>query len=259
MAWWERAAQIGGLAATPFTGGVSLWPTLAIGGGSFAAGQLLGRRGRKDDDLAQTLAPLLQNLQTSAGGLRETGQQFQSLGLEAAQPAIQYLRGLLSGSPAALQEATAPERGRVIDQYDTARRAMIEQGPRGGGTTSALATSRLREAGDLATLPALLRRDAAGMAGQMGTAFGELGLSADRLASANLDSVIRAVLGQEELRVTRRGQTAQVAGGIGEALGSLLGLWLITRGKGQTGAGGATGTTAGVNPFMLPNWSPRPS
>ena len=61
-------------------------------------------------------------------------------------------------------------------------------------------------------------------AAAVGTSLTGLALSADQLASADLNTVINSVLAREGLNVQSRGQNMALAGDIGETVGSLIGI-----------------------------------
>lgn len=239
---WKKLLIGGGLAAAaPFTGGSSLaWLPAALattGVGTAVSGvteKSVGS-GKTPDAIAND--PNLATLQSSSTALRGQGTALQSMGADALQPVLAYFSKLAGGDPQALLEATRPERARVIDQYDTARKAISDFSPRGGGSNAALASSRFAEASDLSNITANMRSNAASAAGNLGTTLTGLGLSAQQLASADLNTVINAVLTQQGFDVTKHGQNAQAASGIAEGLGTLLGLYL-TRGGGGAGGGG---------------------
>lgn len=77
-------------------------------------------------------------------------------GHQALAPVLQYLLAVTGADPAALGVATQPERAKVLDQYDTARKSL-EFSPRGGGTASATMQAGARSASDIATITANAR------------------------------------------------------------------------------------------------------
>ena len=165
-------------------------------------------------------------LQTSAD---KSGQLADSLGQQAQEsiaPAQQYFKGLLSSNPQEMLAATAPERGRVIDQYDAARQATAEFGPRGGGTNSALAASRTQQAAQLGDILSTGKREAAGASAQLGTTLSGLGMTAQQLQSADLNTILQSILTREGFDIEKRGQTMNAWGGVGQAAGSILGGFL---------------------------------
>ena len=154
-----------------------------------------------------------------------------SQGQEGINPAMQYYKSLIGEDPAALMDATRGDRGRVIDQYDAARRATATFGPRGGGTNAAIAESRTAQAGQLGDILASGKREAAGKLGELGTTLTGLGLTSQQLQSADLNSVLNAVLTREGFDIEKRGQTMGMWGDIGEGVGSIIGTYL---GKGSS-------------------------
>lgn len=236
MSKWGWAARIGGFAAAPFTGGLSI-PAGLAGASAIEKKQKAndvpggGKPGSKHPE-----DPYTAILQNQAQGLQQQGQETSSMGAEALAPAMQYLKSLLGSDPQAMLEATRADRGRVIDQYDAARKAVEQFGPRGGGTTSALAQSRFSQAESLADITSTARRSAVATEAQLGPQLMSLGLNAQSLASRDIGEIINSVLAREGLNVQQRGQNMQMAGDIAETLGTLIGIWL---GKDSGGGGGA--------------------
>ena len=226
-------------ALAPFTGGGSLaflpGALAGAGVGTALSGAFSGAGAKKKTSDDDDIQALIAKLQTSSGTTSAKGAELSGLGSEALRPVLQYFKSIIGGDPNALMEATRPERSRVIDQYDTARKNISEFGARGGGTNSVVAQSRFDEADTLANLTATARREAVGQAGNLGATLEGLGLSADQLASADLNTVIQAILSQKGLDLTKSGQNKQMAAGLAEGLGTLLGLFL-TRGSGVANA-----------------------
>lgn len=215
-------------AAGLFTGG-STWPLLLGAAGAGIGGTLLAKKaagGGKPDQNA--IDPYTSILQKQSEQASREGAESSAMGSEALAPAMQYLKALTGNDPAALLEATRPERGRVIDQYDAARKAVENFGPRGGGTTSTLAQSRFQQAESLADITSSARRNAVASEAELGTQLKSIGLNAQQLASSDIDSVINAVLNRQYLDVQKRGQNAQAATGVGETIGSIIGA-ILTR------------------------------
>lgn len=220
MSWWGWAARIGGAVAAPFTGGLSALAGNAIGsldhGGSNADDK---PKGNPED-------PYTKALGASAATAGAQGKEFGDMSATALTPVLNYFKSLTGSNPAALLDATRMQRGRVIDQYDTARRTAENFGPRGGGLTSALAGSQFSEASDLTDITSQAKTAAAGQLATLGPALANLGLSAQALQTQDLDSIINAVLAREGVNTQKRGQNLALAGDIGKAAGSLLGVWL---------------------------------
>jgi hypothetical protein len=147
-------------------------------------------------------------------------------GDEAIRLATDFFKRMSGGDPT----ATNPVVGMVVDQYDTARRSAAEFAGRGGGATAASAQSRVDEAGKISDARSTGMTEGAQALAQIGSGEQQLALSADQLASMDLNSVMAHALGTDQLKeqhgATRSGQISQLAQGIGQ----LLGLYL-TRGK----------------------------
>ena len=178
----------------------------------------------------KNLDPLLKTLQDQADSTKAKSQALAGQGQEALGPVLEYFKKLVGGDQQELLAATRPERARVIDQYDTARKTISQFGGRGGGANAALAGSQFSEANELSNITAMARTNAANSSAQIGETLTGLGLSADQLATADLNSVVSAILNKKYLDVTKSGQKAQLAGGITEGLGTLLGLYLTRKG-----------------------------
>lgn len=156
-----------------------------------------------------------------------------ALGAEADESmalVTDYFRKLAGGDAAAVAQATQPQRARVIDQYDTARNAIANFGPRGGGSTSASAMSRISQANQISDITAGAQADGADKLANIGMAQEGLALSAEQLASADMNTLISAVLNREGLDAQKSAGKGQMAAGLAQGLGTLLGLFL-TRSK----------------------------
>lgn len=204
-------------------------------GGLFS--KLFGGGGKKKDEFDQDFAKTLAGLNDSSAGFTAKGNEFDAVGMEQLRPVLEIFRQLAGGDPEALADATRPERSRVIDQYDTARKTISEFGPRGGGTNALLGQSQFDQASELSNITALARRNALDTSANLGTTLSGLGLTADQLASADLNTIIQAILSRQGLKTQERGQNSALAGGIAEGLGTLLGLFLT---KGSSAGSGAS-------------------
>lgn len=214
-----------------------------------AAGSVLGlMMGAMQDDQTVDVEKLmgkdLDKLRGRADTNTDLASKFLAKGDQALSPALTYFQSLLSGNPAAAMAATAPERGRVIDQYDTARKAIATFSPAGGGTTGAAAQSRISQGNELAEILSTARDKGAEGASKIGATLLGTGMQANALASQDLNSVINAILSGEGLAMQQRGMDANADAAQGEAMGTMLGL-LLTKGKGGAGGGGGTGGWGG--------------
>jgi hypothetical protein len=202
--------------------------TILGGGIGAGVGFFKGLFGGGDDeedekkfDPDKTALTTIEGLQAQSKQNKGRANELADQSSAALNPVLNYFKALASGDPSALMAATAPERGRVIDQYDAARKAAVVSAPRGGGTTSAIVNSYITEANQLSDITATARRDANSSLGQLGINLAGLGLSADQLASADLDSILQAVFAQKNIDATKRGQNMGMWGDIGEAAGTI--------------------------------------
>lgn len=196
---------------------------IAIGLGSKLLGGLFGGGDDDTPDAEGQLNELFPMLRESSANLRGRAGHLEGQADAAIAPVLRELRSMLSANPADVMDATRQERGRVIDQYDTARRAVAQFAPRGGGLNSVSAQSQFDQAESLADITSSAQRDATKSLATLGTSLAGLGLSAEQLASADLNAIINAVLAQQGIDATKRGQTMEMWGGIGQAAGTILG------------------------------------
>lgn len=232
------------LAAAPFTGGLSL-PLIGGVGGALGAGGaaslISGLTQKKTPAGTPTGTATTPGAGTGAtdatAALTQTAtdagarsKQLGAAGDQSLQQVVDYYSKLLTGNADAIAQATQPERARVIDQYDTARDAIAKFSPRGGGTTSASAYSRIAEANELADVTGRARQGAAPALAQIGQAEQGLGLSAAQLQSSDLTTLIQKTLAERGLDLQSRGQNLATVSGLGETLGTILGM-ILTRKK----------------------------
>ncbi len=160
------------------------------------------------------------NLKQNATNATDLGKQFGNQSSELFAPVADYLKKVTSGDRQEVLQATMPERRRVIDQYATAKKAIAEFSPRGGGQAASGAELQSHEASDLATTTANARQQAFGQEGNLATAAAQLGISEQSLASGDLNSILTALNTQNQAH-------AQSAGALGSALGTLAGFLLF--------------------------------
>jgi len=198
-----------------------------IGGGIGAAGGFLKglfSKGDKDKDGEEgdPEAGDVASLRESAAEQRATGDAMGAQGQAAVAPVLQHYKDILT-DPSANMAATRGQRGRVIDQFDAARQSASRFGARGGGTNAAVADSYFSQAGQLNDIASAAQNDAATQLGQLGTTMTGLGLSADQLASADISTVIQAVLGREQIKAGKSAANMALLGDLGSAAGDIIG------------------------------------
>ena len=193
-----------------------------IGGGLGALGGWLFGGGDDDEPKVNPEDATTAQLRGHAAKVGQIGDTLVDSGQGALDPVLNYLKGILGDDPQALLRATQGARGRVIDQYDTARQTIAQFGPRGGGTNAVLAGSRISQANALADVTSTARREAVGQAAALGTGLTGLGLTAAQIEQSDLNTIIQTILTREGFDVSKRGQNMEALGGLGEALGTII-------------------------------------
>lgn len=240
MPSWGGAAKGAGTGAAigSFVPVVGTGLGAGIGG---LIGGLFGGGDKKDDPQAAGVAggtdfdSLAGSLRTSATERGDRADRIRGEGDDALAQVTSYFSKLAGGDAAAVAQATQAQRGRIIDQYDSARKAIAEFSPRGGGTTSVSAQSRIDQANQITDVTADAQSDAAKSLAALGINMEQIGLSEEQLKSADLNTLISAILAKDTQKLNERGQTLGAATGLAEGLGQILGLFLTRNKAGATG------------------------
>lgn len=187
------------------------WKKIA-GAGAGLLGSLFAPKSRSID-------PEINAIEGGSKDLAASGKATSAQGQSALDPVLKYFKALASGDPSEALAATAPQRGRVIDQYDAARRSAANFTPRGGGQASAQQESRSREASDLANVTSTARTDATKELAALGSNLTQQGTSAQEASINAMVSTLQPLL-------AKQGQDSQSIGktfaGIGELIGSFF-------------------------------------
>lgn len=187
------------------------WGSLAATG---ISGGLAALFGSGDSGASQSI----QNIKSGAASLQTAGQKDSATGEDALAKPLSYFKGLL-GNREDLLSATAPDRARVMDQYDAARKSSAQFTPRGGGQASASVAGRNQEAGDLATVGQKARGDAA-------TALSSLGINEKQVGASEQEAAINematALQAQMKLDDEKGSGLSGLFGGIGNFIGAAL-------------------------------------
>lgn len=196
--WWDtHDAQVGGItnAAIPLI--VSL----------FGNNEFKDKTAGSADKLSQ-LAQLLS----------KQGTDLTKTGTDALHPVLQYLLALTGADPAALAQATQPERAKVLDQYDTARKA-IQFLPRGGGQASATMQSGAKAASDISSIVANARNSATNSLGALSTNLINTGINTTEAGGNAEQAAGRAYADLAK-------QKDEELGGFGKGLGQAISMAL---------------------------------
>lgn len=171
-------------------GGNVDWAKLLTTGAGLATSAFAGNSG--------SITPDARNIQGNAQQQLEQGKQQFAQGQADIGPVLKYFKALASGDSASVLAATQPERARVTDQYDSARRSAAQFTPRGGGQASTQQESRAKEASDLGNITAGARKDALqGLTG-IGLSEQQSGLSTEQAAQNSLAQVLSPLFNQEQ-------------------------------------------------------------
>ena len=194
------------------------------GGGGFnwgkigaAGGGLLGALFAPKQNPA--LNENLKSIQTGATGLSKTGAGLTAEGSATLAPVLKYFQALASGDPSQALAATQPPRGRVIDQYDAARRSAAQFTPRGGGQASTQQESRATEAGQLADITAQARSEGAKEAAALGSDVTKTGLSAEEQSINAMAATLQPLLEQQQQQGS---DISNIFSGLGELAGAFF-------------------------------------
>lgn len=153
----------------------------------------------------------LDALQQNAEASSELSAFLTEQGRDLFGPASEYLKAILSNDRQAIQAATMPERRRVIDQYATAKKAIAEFVPRGGGVAGAMTRLEGDKASDLAMVGAGMRPQAAQTALSAGGGMFGQGIQASGAASQNLTALVEALQNQDAMSAQNAANWGQIA------------------------------------------------
>ena len=217
------------LDSTPTTPNSGTMPSGSSSWSSFGGDPSSGGSSFDWGGLAEGASPFIASLfggtNTDKTALRDTatkelsaGKDTKAAGAGALSPVLKYLQAIAGGDPAAVMDATAPQRARILDQYDTARKAITQQ-PRGGGQASAALNLEGRQASDLATTAATARSEGVKELGTLGTNLTEIGA---REHESGMSNAMRAFA---SLSDSTDKSNSELGSAIGAALPMIFGLF----------------------------------
>lgn len=160
-----------------------------------------------------------ESINATMSGAKQVGAQGQNLfetGTDSLGPVLKYFQALASGDPSQALAATQPQRGRIMDQYDAARRSAGQFGPRGGGQASSQLESRSREAGQLADTTSAARSEGMDKLAALGSDLTKSGLSAEEASNYQMASVLQPLLDKQKAE-------SESSGGFWKGIGELAG------------------------------------
>ncbi len=159
------------------------------------------------------------NIEAQAGNLSATGKSLTAEGSAGLEKVLKYFSALASGDPSQALAATQPQRGRVMDQYDAARRSASQFTPRGGGQASSEQESRSREAGQLADTTSAARSEGVKDLATLGSDMTRSGLSAEEQSINAMVATLQPLLEKSKQDSQSIGQTFA---GLGELIGTFF-------------------------------------
>jgi hypothetical protein len=136
-------------------------------------------------------------------------------GGETLGPVLEILSKLLGGNRQSVMEGAGPDVARVSDQYDAARKTIMQNSPRGGGRAMAINEMRTKEAGDITNLLNQQRSEARKEAGTIGTELIGKGIT----ANSNETTALTDLLGN---LTSQRGQTMQFWSSLIQSISSMV-------------------------------------
>jgi hypothetical protein len=151
------------------------------------------------------------NLTQLAQSLFGKGKDFLAQGDQALTPVLKYLQAVAGGDPGALLGATTPQRTRVIDQYDTAKRGD-QFLPRGGGQVSSTMARDTAKAGQLSGISADARTAGVNELGTLGANLAQLGVSASAQGLNDLNASIQNYEQQAQFAANQNKSTGSAIG-----------------------------------------------
>ena len=182
-------------------------------------------------DYAKTIQPGVSSSskqQYLADILGKTGTETLESGTALLGTPLDYWQNVLkTPTRQGLLEETGPVASSIVSQYSTGKKAL-GQLPRGGGTSAALANLPFQEAGDITALLERqlgkkineLQPEAARAITQIGQTLSGMGLEELGLSSQDLTQLIAA-------QITKRGQTMELYGDLGKAVGGIISTLLL--------------------------------
>ncbi len=136
-------------------------------------------------------------------------------GSQVMQQPLNYYSGILGGDRQGMLETVAPEVNTILGQYDTAKRAVAENAPRGGGSNTTQANAPYALSGEITNLLNTVRPQAAAATTDIGKTLSALGTTETGQAGNLINQNAWTQLGKGQ-------QQAGMAGALGKAIGSIL-------------------------------------
>jgi hypothetical protein len=191
--------------------GIITMPVIApiIGAAGAIGGAIIGSHKTKAQNEALQTQTAIEKF-----GL-QTAQKDIPAGEQALGQSLAYYTPLLTGNRQAMMEAEGPQISTLAQNYMNAKKNISQFGPRGGGTTSALAQAPFNLADQITQLLEGARTNAATQVANIGSSLANIGVSAMNTSAATAGTVASQQLQQQQ-------QTNQLLGSLGAALGKIV-------------------------------------
>lgn len=202
----------GGSSPGVSSGGIN-WGNLAQGVAPLALSAVFG-----SNKYQGKTADLAASLKTTGADLTTAGKKTAATGSDALTGILKYFQDLAGGNENAVLGAAGPDRARIIDQYDTAKKSL-STAQRGGGATSAALNLETAKAGQLATATQTARASGAAGAAQVGSTLLSSGVQQQIAGINSTESALKAF---EQLTQDKNATMGDWGKAIGTALPFLL-------------------------------------
>lgn len=235
MSWWKKLVGIAGVAAAPFTGGLSL---AASGLVNMIPDKKGGNSGSAPKDPNQALLdiinPTLTRFNDTSVSLAAQGKEDLGAARGEYSNLLKYFQRQMSGDREALL-ADVDASG-ITKSYDDAERMLAQFGTRGGRSAERLSNLGYERAGEINRFVQVLRKEAPEKRLQIAQAMAQMGLNEYNLSSEAGRNFINTYLKLKEMQdakeMSEEDQKAEMIGSIIGAAGSVAGA-VIARGGGS--------------------------
>jgi predicted ATPase len=212
-------------------------PLAIAAGGAFAGSKLAGGGGgsKNSPGSSGSIDPEIRRLlgikEGQASFAFDMAKDLLPKSQQTMQAPIDYWMKLLSGDQQAMQEAIAPEAGRIISQYDTASKAVRELAPRSGQRAGSLSDISFRKLSDVASLTAGVRPKAADALSGLGGQQAALATALLSGSGSDLNSILQTLLGTRGQDIQQSTANRQMWGDLGQGVGSIIASLLLGMNK----------------------------
>ncbi len=195
--------------------------TAIIGASGSVAGGLLAGRKSSEEKQALSAAAEKAQLETEAGqyGFGEA-KKLLPKAETALEESAAYYRPMLAGDRQAMLEARAPEINTLLRQFRMATGRLLEEAPRSGARSGALAELPFTESGFITSLLQEARKEAAASTERIGVEQGALGRGLMPGDTGSASTLLNYALQNKEMGFT---VGEKIGTGLADLLAKILG------------------------------------